>query len=340
MNPAKVTDTDYIQFLIAAQRVYTCTEAAQCTPPTPHAPAHAAFVRLLHRQPPDTVALWQEVAPYVQRDTGLLVLDDTTLDKPYARKIELVTRHWSGNHHRVVSGINLLTLVWTDGTATLPCDCRVYDKPLPNGHPKHEQFRTMLATAKARGFAPHMVCFDSWYSSLENLKAVRTHGWHFLTRLKHNRLVNPDRQGNVPLSTVEIPFSGRQVHLKGFGFMLVGRMVAPNGDTEYWATNDMHLVATKRDTVVHQAWAIETYHRGLKQCCGVERAQVRTAAAQWHHILLAVRAFVRLEAHRLHTGSHWYTTKSNIVRDAIRHYLAHPTIVLSTSTPVMRFSIQ
>jgi len=33
MNPPKVSDVDYIQFLIAAQRVYTCTEAARCTEP-------------------------------------------------------------------------------------------------------------------------------------------------------------------------------------------------------------------------------------------------------------------------------------------------------------------
>ncbi len=143
--------------MIAAQRVYTCTEAAQCAPVTPDPPAHDAFVRLLpgtlwvHR--PDTAALWQEVAPYVQRAKGLLILDDTTLDKPYARNIDLVTRHWSGKHHQVVSGINPLTLVWTDGQAIVPCDCRVYDKPLPDGHTKNDHFRAMLSTAKARHFS-------------------------------------------------------------------------------------------------------------------------------------------------------------------------------------------
>jgi len=32
------------------------------------------------------------------------------LDKPYAKKMELVTYHWSGKHKRVVKGIPLLTL--------------------------------------------------------------------------------------------------------------------------------------------------------------------------------------------------------------------------------------
>lgn len=58
----------------------------------------------------------------VPRDRSILVLDDTTLDKPYARHMDLVTRHWSGKHRQVVAGINLLTLLWTAGDRLLPID--------------------------------------------------------------------------------------------------------------------------------------------------------------------------------------------------------------------------
>jgi len=119
MNAAKCDELDYIHFLIAAQRVFSCSEAARCQPESATAPCHDAFTRLLTRQPPDTEALWQEAQKLVPekarqsgRPCGLLVLDDTTLDKPYARKMELVTRHWSGKHKRVVAGINLLTMLW------------------------------------------------------------------------------------------------------------------------------------------------------------------------------------------------------------------------------------
>ncbi len=61
MNAPKVKDLDYLQFLIAAQRVFTCTEAATCQPQQPDPPAPDAFTRRLSRQPPDTAALWQEV---------------------------------------------------------------------------------------------------------------------------------------------------------------------------------------------------------------------------------------------------------------------------------------
>lgn len=337
MNAPKVLDVDYIQFLLAAQRVYTCTEASRCAVST----SHDAFTRLLARLPPDTAALWREVEPLVQKATGLLVIDDTTLDKPHAQKMGLVTRHWSGKHHRVVQGINLTTLLWTDGTASLPCDCRLYEPAQDKKEQvtKNDHFLAMLQTAKDREFHPRYVCFDGWYASLENLKAVRGHEWHFLTRLKHNRQVNPgengpDDTGNVAVSEVDIPAEGRSVHLKGYGFVRVFRIVAQNSDTgqdsvEHWATSALKMTEADRAELSRQVFAIENYHRQLKQCCGIERAQVRKAQAQRCHILLSVRAFVRLEAHRLRTGISGYAAKADIVREAIRLYLQKPTIQLA-----------
>lgn len=64
----------------------------------------------------------------VERERGILVLDDSALDKPYARQMALVTRHWSGKHRRVVRGINLLTRRWTDGERLISIDYRLYNK--------------------------------------------------------------------------------------------------------------------------------------------------------------------------------------------------------------------
>jgi len=175
MNPPKCDDLDYIHFLIAAQRVFTCTEAARCQPEGDQAPAHDAFTRLLQRQPPDTAALWQEAKAFVNLRKGLLILDDTTLDQPYARRMDRVTYHWSGKHQGVVK-------LWTAGQALIPlvyrrqsvpkgivlCDFRVYDKP-QGGKTKNEHFQQMLQQAKARGFAPEYALMDSWYAGLENL---------------------------------------------------------------------------------------------------------------------------------------------------------------------------
>jgi hypothetical protein len=92
------------------------------------------------------------------------------------------------------------------------------------------------------------------------------------------------------------------VHRKGFGLVWVFRTVSQNGDAEYWATNDLKMTEEKRQELERKGWGIEVYHRGLKQCCGVERAQVRKAVSILGHLLLALRAFLRLEAYRLRTG--------------------------------------
>ena len=329
MNVPKVDELDYIHFLIAAQRVFTCTEAAACQPERVDPPAHDAFSRLLRRQPPDTAALWHEVNQLVKRTEGALLLDDSTLDKPYAQSMALVTRHWSGKHHRVVQGINLVSMVWTDGDTLLPCDFRLYDRPV-DGQTKNEHARAMLAQAHQRGFRPQLVAFDGWYAALANLKAIRGYDWHWFTRLKGNRLVDPDDTGNVSLSSVEIPPEGRTVHLKGYRLIRVFRTVAPDGDAEYWATSDLSMTEADRAEWARQAFGIEVYHRGLKQCCGIEKCQAQEERAQRGHIQLALRAFVRLEAHWLRTGVSWYVAKTDIVRTAVRAYLAHPRYTLAS----------
>src|SRR5919202_3568118 len=238
MNEPKLTDLDYINFLVASPKVFSCTEAARVHPESPRRGAHDALPRLLHRLKPDSTPLWNEAQQHVILHAGLLIVDDTTLDKPYAQRIALVHRHWSGKHHRVVKGINLVTLLWSDGSDAIPCDYRLFDKPV-DGLSKNAHFCALLDTAKERGFQPRYVAFDSWYSGLANLKAIRGHGWQWLTRLKANRLVNPDGSGNRALSECTIRETGTRVHLKGYGFMLVFRIDNTDGDTEYWASSDL-----------------------------------------------------------------------------------------------------
>ena len=80
----------------------------------------------------------------------------------------------------------------------------------------------------------------------------------------------------------------------------------------------------------HHGCAIEEYHRGLKQHCGVDRSQVRYTRAVCNHVGCAIRAFVRLEWHRFTTGVSWFAAKLGIVREAVRGYLARPAYRLPT----------
>ena len=328
MNQPKVEPEGYIQFLVASPRQFTCTEAAAVQPSQPNPPAHDAFRRLLTRLEPDPQTLWQEARTQIRPGEGLWVLDDSTLDKPYARHIELVYPHWSGKHQEVVDGINLLTLLWTDGDRHVPCDGAVYNKP-QDGLSKNALFRTLLRRLRDRGQTPRCVCFDSWYGSLDNLKLLRSFGWRWLTRLKSNRSVRLESGPPVAVRDAAIAPSGTVVWLSGYGLVKVFRIVAPDGDTEHWASGDLELSALDRLCYAEQSWAIESYHRGLKQHCGVERCQVRRARAQRNHIGCAIRAFLRLESWCYGHGFTWFEAKAEVIRDAVRAYLAQPKYLLA-----------
>jgi DDE superfamily endonuclease len=326
VNAPRCDDVAFLNFLIASQGPVSCTEAARVQPDSPFAPDHDSFSRLLNRLEPDPEPLWHEAEPLVAKAHGVLVIDDSTLDKPYARKIELVTRHWSGKHRGVVRGINLITLLWTDGDRKIPCDYRLYSKA--DGRTKHDHFWEMLLLAQGRGFSPQYVLFDGWYASLENLKQVRGLGWRWLTRLKGNRLVTPEDRLKRTLDEVAIACGGTVVHLQGFGLIRVFRIDAPDGVADYWATDDLGMHPGTRQHYAELSFAIENYHRELKQNCGVEGCQARSERAQRNHIGLALRAFLRLEWHFFTTGVSGFEAKLRLVRDAVRNYLARPFLTL------------
>ncbi len=328
MNKAKCNEYDYINFLVAAQTVFSTTEAARSQPTRQKGAAHDTYTRLLQRLPPDSEALWHEVKPLVKHKQGVMVFDDSTLDKPYARHMALVTKHWSGKHHRVVRGINLISLLWTeDASYRLPVDFRIYNKPI-DGIDKNQHLCQMLDEAAERGFEPELVMFDSWYGGLKNLKRVRGHQWHWLTQLKSNRQVSLYKGQHFAIADVLIPHHGLIIHLKGYGWIKVFRTVASNGDAEYWATSKLDMRLEACADYALDGWQIEVYHRGLKQHTGIERGQFRLEISQRNHIGLAIRAFVRLEAHRIRTEISWFETKVSLIREAVRAYLTHPHLII------------
>jgi hypothetical protein len=72
------------------------------------------------------------------------------------------------------------------------------------------------------------------------------------------------------------------------------------------------------------AWAIENYHRGIKQFCLIGRAQVRSRRAWRNHIGICLRAFLGFESHCYHEGISWCEAKTSIIREAVHAYIAKP----------------
>jgi len=277
VNAPRYTEKDYIGFLIASYRMCTCNEAA----------------------------------PLIEKDPGFLIIDDTTLDKPYLHQIELVSYHWSGKHHQVVKGINVIPLLWTDGTSIIPLDFRVYDRT-HDGKTKNDHFQDLLNKVKERGLAPHCVLFDNWDASMENLKSITRMQWHFLTRLKSNRLVKYDSPDYRAISEVVVPEEGCEVHLRGYGQIKVFRVPHVKKEPEFWATDVLTMDHERWAELKKISWKIEEFHRGVKQFCGIERCQARKTPSQCSHILLSIRAFLVFEKTRVRSGISGYESKMSI----------------------------
>lgn len=270
--------------------------------------------------------LWQTTKSHVDiTEPCLLIADDTILSKTHSKKIDLVNYQYSGNTHSVIAGIGLVNLLWHGMKVeeSIPIDYRIYDKDT-DGKTKNSHFREMLSLAKKRGLNPEAVVMDTWYSSLKNLKAVKDHGWVWISPLRKNRKVNRD----VILESLTIPEEGLRVHLRGYGWVMVFKFVAKNGRIDYIATNMENPTRDKIETIIGKRWGIEVYHRELKQTCGIERCQARTSRAQRNHIFMAISAWFDKYKRRVEHNLSFYQQDWNVIKNSIslniKFILQHP----------------
>lgn len=310
----------YVDFLIASQKQFSGMELSRVSPKEM---AHDSVSRWLSGVKLTPSLLWKESEPLVDRRRGYLVLDDTVLDKPYAQEMALVRRQYSGKHHGVVLGIDVVNLLWTDGENMVPVNYRVYE-PSRDGKTKNDHGREMMGLAKQRDFNPEYVLLDAWFTSVDNLKAIDRHGWKWVGEIKSNRQVSLAKGTYVSVS--DLDWTDGPVHrvwMKAYGFVRVSKKVAPNGDVAYLATNDSSL-ADPETIQDHYAfrWTIETFHRGIKQCCGIEKCYAVKERSQRNHILCAFLAFLKLEWTRMKTTISWYQQKLNIARPTVAAYLS------------------
>lgn len=307
----------YSSFLIGNRNRYSGVELSKVVDNM----AHDAVSRWLSDFTFKPQELWNQAKDLINPKSDYLVIDDTTLDKRYSRENELARKQYSGDEHGIINGINLVNLLWTNLERCVPVDYRIYQKDI-DGKTKNDLFIELIKKALKRGFSPLYILFDSWYSSLENLKFIRSQGLKFICNLKSNRIISCNR---IPISISDLTLANKQVRkvwLKGFGHILVCKVVATNGDIAYLATNDLAL--TNYDNFTNhfqQRWNIEEFHRGIKQTTGIEKCYSIKALSQKTHIFTAFVAFVRLETVRVSESISWYEQKASITRFATANYI-------------------
>lgn len=319
--PDKCSKELYCNFLLSASKAFTATHLSQCLENV----SHDKITRWLKETKLTPRILWEKVEGFVVKNEGYLVGDDSVLDKSFSRKNRLASWQYSGTRHRVVMGIGLTSLLWTGGGEHIPIDFRIYAKKT-DGKTKNGHFRDMLTLAHYRGFRPKAVLFDSWYTSLENLKLIRKYGWIWVAPLASTRTVSPSPKNYFKISDLTIPEGGLIVHLKDYGMIKVFKIVRRKEDIEYLATNNLELTLKDGQAVAAVRWKIEEYHRGLKQAAGIERCPARSARSQRTHIFCAILSFVNLEINRLKGNISWYDLGKTLDIYAVKQYLRNPIL--------------
>jgi putative transposase len=312
----------YCQFLLASQRNFTATQASDLT-----SVSHDQITRWLTSVKLTPNILWEHVEKYVEKEGGVMVVDDSVIAKQYSRSHELplLSYQYSGAYHKVIQGIGLVNLVVVGkDNNCMPVDYRIFSKKI-DGRTKHQHVQEMITLALHRGIHPSVVAFDSWYGALTTLKFLERNKLIWVTALKNNRIVDHHEH----LADKAIPEEGLVVHLKAYGMIKVFKTFSQaKGEVEYLATNRLDMTLLDIKTVAAQRWKIEEYHRGLKQTTGIEKCQARNQRSQRNHIFCSVISFVALELKRRKTGISWYQTKAAIIQHAMRQYMLKPSISL------------
>src|SRR5581483_3754754 len=236
-----INKKQYVEYLISTPKNCTCTYLAEHLEDVSHEVVND-FLRQERLMPRD---LWKLVKKRIEdSNAAFLLVDDSVHDKRYSRFLELVRTQYSGNEHRVVKGIGVVSLVHSAGKEAdfYPIDYRVY-APDVDGKTKNDHFQEMFINAvDQKQLKARTILFDAWYASAENLKLIHRRKRSFFTTLKSNRLVSLSKEQGYS-HREELPWTP-EASISGVIVKRLFKLVASNGDIDWVITNDLAETVT------------------------------------------------------------------------------------------------
>lgn len=240
---------------------------------------------------------------------GWLVIDDTVIDKSFARNIENLSWIYCSKKQRSVLGLNLVLLCWSNGKITIPLAFRIWKKN--GGKSKFDLALELLAYARnILQIRPQYVTFDSWYASKKILKRLRKYRWIFYSQLKKNRIFNGMQVGQYGHT--------RYWTDQGIIFGNFKVLVVKHGG-KYFVTNNLTRSKSQLLEAYKTRWVIETLFRILHSKLGLGQCQSRSMQCQTAHITLCLMSLLVLERARLETLKTHYQLR--------REFTFHPELV-------------
>lgn len=286
--------------------------------------SHDQVTRFLASSRNDSAMLWSLVKPTVRQlqaqagDEGVIIFDDTIIEKPYTDENAIVCWHYDHCTGRNIKGINLLTGLYHRNGVSLPVAFEAVSKTVSyidtkgrlrrtTAITKNEYLRGMLRQCQENGLSMRYVLADSWYACAESMCYIKEQmGLDFIMPLKSNRKVALSRAAKKRGEYVSIEsltleeHATTRVYLSEVDFaVLLSKVVFKNGDGTrgvlYLATSDLTLNSEQITTIYKKRWSVEQYHQSLKSNVSIAKSPAKRIQTQKAHLLAALYAFVKLE---------------------------------------------
>lgn|SRR5271157_437139 len=218
-----------------------------------------------------------------------LIIDDTVVAKPYSKELDILSWLWSSSDRQYLYGLNIVFVIWTNGNTRFPIGFRLWNKD--DKKTKIDLAMEILKDAKnIYKLSPDYVLMDSFYPAAKLLKLIRRFKWHWIAKIKCNRLVN-----NVQVKELFNYRFGTCLGLLSQGIKV---LVIKDNDN-FWATSDKSLIASEIKTLYRKRQIIEEFFKILKSELRLESCASRSRIAQINHIHFVLFAFCQLEDFRL-----------------------------------------
>jgi hypothetical protein len=307
--------------------------------------SHDRIRRFLASEKRTSNELWTIVKPHIraiQREDGVLIVDDSIAEKPYTDENDIICWHYDHTTGGMTKGINFVTTLYHVQGISLPVGFTVVaktehytdtkdDKPKRRSPvSKNASYRTMLEQAITNRIPFQYVLNDVWFASAENMTFVKqTLVKDFVMPLKANRKIalspQAKQQGQyVSVATLELePLATREIYLEGVEFPLLlikQRFENEDGSTGmlYLVTSDRTLTYDAMTTLYRKRWNVEPYHKSLKQNASLERSPTHTVTTQTNHFFAAVCGYIKLELLKCATKLTHFALKAKLYTRALQ----------------------
>jgi hypothetical protein len=212
---------------------------------------------------------------------GYLCIDDTTINKNYAKVIEALGWLYSHKDNGHVFSYQLVLLSWTNDTITIPLAWRLYVKGSKKTKIQYAQqlLRYAKITLKCK---PKYVLMDSYFSSHTLLKQIEQYKWKYITQVKKTRLLNGVQVRKVQHTPC---WTRRGTLTHGHDVILTRH------HHKYFITNDITLSGKEMRAIYKLRWSIEECFRVLHDQLGIDTCESRSLRAQTTHMHLTIIAY-------------------------------------------------